>query len=41
MRIRREYRRIAVEKKRLEERGVDSELVRLLCRQQAVNGEVL
>lgn len=31
-RIRKEYRRIAAEKKRLHEAGVDQELVRLLCR---------
>jgi hypothetical protein len=30
--IRKLYRRIAAEKKRLDERGVDRELVRLLCR---------
>lgn len=35
-RIRKEYRRIADEKKRLQGAGVDSELVRLLCR-HAVN----
>ncbi len=31
-RIRKEYRRIEAEKKRLEKAGVDRELVRLLCR---------
>lgn len=31
-RIRKEYRRIEQEKKRLQEAGVDSELIRLLCR---------
>lgn len=31
-RIRKEYRRIAAEKKRLQVEGVDRELVRLLCR---------
>lgn len=30
--IRKQYRRIAVEKKRLQQEGVDSELLRLLCR---------
>jgi hypothetical protein len=31
-RIRKEYRRIAAEKKRLQAEGVDSEMLRLLCR---------
>ena len=31
-RIRKEYRKIEKEKKRLQEAGVDGELVRLLCR---------
>ena len=31
-RIRKQYRLIAVEKKRLQSEGVDSELIRLLCR---------
>ncbi len=30
--IRKQYRRIAAEKKRLQDEGVDSELLRLLCR---------
>jgi hypothetical protein len=30
--IRKQYRRIAAEKKRLQSEGVDSELLRLLCR---------
>lgn len=34
-RIRKEYRRIAAEKKRLQTEGVDAELVRLLCRHMA------
>lgn len=34
-RIRKEYRRIEAEKKRLHDLGVDSELVRLLCRHLA------
>lgn len=31
-RVRKQYRLIAVEKKRLQGEGVDSELIRLLCR---------
>lgn len=32
VKIRKQYRRFAIEKKRLHGEGVDSELVRLLCR---------
>jgi len=32
VRIRKQYRRIAAEKKRLQSEGVNSELIRLLCR---------
>lgn len=35
VKIRKQYRRIAAEKKRLQSEGVDSELVRLLCRHMA------